>query len=113
MNVKFFLSEILDRFTQENFRKLDDYLKKDPFRKGGFRFFERVLSGDAASVYPLEVSFTHQMSTPVQDVIMLSVSPDTVTVTPKYDSFTRTHVTFEISAPCTIRAYVGRYGESN
>lgn len=110
--LKFFIAEILDRFTQENFRKLDDYIRGDPFRKGQFRFYERYLSAGTAA-YPATVSFTHQQATPVKDVIMLSVSPDTVTVTPKYDSFSRTHVSFEVSAACTIRAYVGRYGESN
>jgi hypothetical protein len=113
MKLKLFLSEIADRFVRENFKKLDDYLATEPFRKGEFRFFERELATDTAIGYPATVTFTHGFGKPPKDVIVLSVSPDTVTLTPKYDSFTRTHVAFEVSAACTLRAFIGRYEETN
>lgn len=110
--IKFFTSEIVDRYVRENFQKLAAYLKDEPFRKGRFRFIEKDLATDTVTGYPADVSFPHQLGFQPKDVLLLSVSPDSVTVTPKYDSFTRTHATFNISAACTIRAYVGRYGEN-
>jgi hypothetical protein len=111
--IRFFLSELVDDLVRQNFRKLDAYLRDEPFRKGGFRFVERSLDKEsAAATFPALVAFQHQLGFQPKDVILTSVSPDTVTVTPKYDSFTRTTVTFEISAPCTVRAYIGRYEET-
>lgn len=110
--IKLFLAEITDRYVLENFRKLDAYLRGEPFRKGRFKFVEMALACDTATGYPGVAEKSHGLGFQPQDVILISVTPDTVTVSPKYDSFTNTHVHFLISAACTIRAYVGRYGEN-
>ncbi len=110
--IKLFLAEITDRYVLENFRKLDAYLKDEPFRKGRFKFMEIPLACDTATGYPGTAEKAHGLGFQPKDALVISVTPDTVTVTPKYDSFTKTHVHFEISAACTIRAYVGRYAEN-
>ncbi len=110
--INFFLSEITDRFVRQNFEKLAGIVNKAPFRKGLFRFIECKLANEsAAATYPASVTFLHELGFQPKDLILVSVSPDTVTVRPKFDSFTRTHVAFVISAPCTLRFYVGRYEE--
>lgn len=110
--LKLNLVEIVDRFVRENFKKLDDYLRSDVFRKGSFQFYEFEVASDTAHAYPAVVAVRHNLGVEPKDVIVTSVSPDTVTATVKYDSFTRTKLSFRVSAACTIRAYVGRYGEN-
>lgn len=110
--IKLFIPEVVDRYVRDNFRRLSDYLRDEPFRKGRFRFLEMELASDTAGGYPADITYPHGLGFQPQDVIVTSVSPDTVTVLPQYDSFDRTNVVFNITAACTVRAYVGRYGEN-
>lgn len=102
-----FKSEIEDRFAQENFIALEDYVRLDPFRKASFKFMELIVTAFAAPV-----TFQHSLGFQPKDFILLSVKPDTVAVTAKTDSFTRTTLTVQATAACTIRAFVGRYEET-
>jgi hypothetical protein len=110
--IKLLFNEIADKIVRENFKKLDDFVRDNVFRKGNFLFMELRLASDAAHAYPATVSVRHSLGSKPKDVIITALSPDTVTVTPKFDSFTRTHLYFTISAAVTLRGYVGRYGES-
>lgn len=109
---KLFLAEVVDKFTQENFRKITDYLRADTWRKGTWTFLEAPLAKiDASATYPATATALHRLNFQPKDLILFSITPDTATVTPLYDSFTKTHVAFTVSEACTIKAYLGRYGE--
>lgn len=106
--INFFKQEIVDLFTRENFFKLENYFRTDPFRKGNFKFMEIVSPGVWASK-----AVAHNLKFTPKDIIPLSVaSPDGVTVTWHYDDFTSDNLYISTSGACTIRAYVGRYEES-
>lgn len=103
-----FTREIKDDFSRENFVRIERESKDNVVRKGNFKFFEFVVASAAT-----ELKLKHGLNFQPLDVIMLSIrSPDTATVTWHYDSFTRENVVVSTSAACTIRAYIGRYGES-
>lgn len=108
MKLNFFKSEIVDKFVRENFQKLESYFIAEPFSKGNFKFLEIVLAKAASNK-----AVAHNLTYAPKDVILLSVlSPDTATVTWHYDLFDRQFIYITTSAACTVRAYIGRYGES-
>ena len=103
-----FIREVKDDFSRENFLRIEKESKDNSLRKGNFKFFEI----NAISAVT-ELTIKHGLNFQPLDVILLSVrSPDTATVTWHYDSFTRENVVVSTSSACTIRAYIGRYGES-
>lgn len=110
--ITLFQREILDKYIRDNFRKLQDYINADPFAKGVFKFFTFDLASDVTHGYPRTLDVAHHLSFTPKDVLQLSVSPDTVTVTWKPDSFTDSTVRVTFSAACTVRAFIGRYEES-
>lgn len=112
--IKFFLSEIADRFVRENFQKIDSYFRDEPFRKGRFKFIEKDLVADDAEVlagYPVTRTFRHELGFQPKDIIQLSATGG-ATIVWDYIQFTRTHLSLTFSADCTVRFYVGRHEES-
>lgn len=106
--IKIFTKEIKDTFVRENFIVLDQYVREDLFRKGNFRFMELSFPSAVS-----QQSIPHSLNFQPFDVIHLSTrKSDTATVTFHYDSFSRSSISVSVSAACTIRFYVGRYGES-
>lgn len=105
--IRLLRDEIKDTYIRDNFRRLQDFLNVDPLRKGQFKFYEIVLKTAAVNaVYP------HRLGFLPFDVLHLSVRlPDTATVTWHYDKFDEINLVFSTSGGCTIRAYIGRYGE--
>lgn len=111
-DINLFDDEIKDEYARENFVRLRRFVRGTPLLKGNFVFFEVSLAkASAGAAYPATVSFAHGFNYVPTDVIQLACSPDSATVTWKYDSFTREKVYLTISAACTIRAFIGRYGE--
>jgi len=106
--IKLFTREVEERFSRENFFRLDNYLREEPFRKGNFKFFEFVIPAAVTAK-----SFAHNLTFQPLDVIPLSIrNSDGTTVTWHYDDFTRENVVITTNGACTIRAYIGRYTES-
>ncbi len=108
--LKLFTAEITDEHVRKNFEKLQDADRVDPFGKGNFKFLEYVVV--TGGTFPKTITIPHGLRFQPIDVIQLSTRPYTVTINWHYDAFTRTSLVFDVSAACTIRAYVGRYGES-
>jgi hypothetical protein len=40
--IELFVKDIKEQFTRENFFRLNNYFRADPFRKGNFKFMEIV-----------------------------------------------------------------------
>ncbi len=109
--LKLFQTEIADRFTRENFARIERFFRDDVVSKTQLTFFEYTVAN--RGTFPLTLEVKHSMSFVPKDVITLYIgNPDGNTVTWNYDAFTRTHLSFTVSAACTIRALVGRYGEN-
>ena len=109
--LRLFQTEIADRFSRENFSRLERYIRDDVFGKGRFRFFEYEVEN--RGTFPKTLEIPHELSFQPRDVITLAVyDPDGTTLTWNYDDFTRTHINFTVSAACKIRAFIGRYGEN-
>ncbi len=105
--LKLFKKEIDDRYVRENFLSIERASLDDPFRKGAFAFFTLTFAGAVATQ-----KVPHRLGFRPLDVLQLSVaSPDTTSVTWHFDSFDQTNLVLSTNGPCTIRAYVGRYGE--
>lgn len=105
MNLKLLITEIADKWTRENFRKIQDYLRDVAVLRGEFSFFTIAVTATTTSR-----DYTHNLGFRPKDVITLSVSGG-YDVVWDYDNFTATTVRFSTSGPCTIRAYIGRHEE--
>jgi len=101
-----FLQSIADKAVRETLKNVITEVENSPFRKGDFRFYEYTLT--LSGTQP----FFHQLGFTPKDVILLSISkPDSATVTFNHDAFTREKIEVTVSAPCTLRFYLGRYEE--
>lgn len=97
-----------DPIILENFSRIETFMKEDLIYRGRFKFFEFEVPA-ALSNFPV----AHRLNFVPVDVIMLSVrNSDGSTVTWHYDDFTSTYIYVTTSGPCTVRAFIGRYGEN-
>lgn len=104
--INLLISEVTDKWTKENFKRLQDFIRKEPIFRGDFSFYEFTSMGAGTVLKPHGLSFTPK------DVIQLSVS-DGQTVIWNYDDFSATLVSFSTSGACTVRAYIGRHREGS
>lgn len=112
-----FKSEVKDEYARENFSRLEDFVRDDTVSKGNFRFLELNLASDVATGYPATKNVPHFLTFQPKDVIQTYVTRDVTTgyqtvILWNYEDFTRTTVSVTFSSPCTVRAFLGRYGES-
>ena len=110
--LKLFKTEIVDQYLRENFSRIEKYAAESIFDKGNFSFFQFALGSDITVGYPATFDVQHRLSFRPTDVIQISVSPDDAVVTWNSDSFTRSTVNITVDKACTVRAFIGRYGES-
>lgn len=102
--IALFTTEIADKWIRENFRRLKDLIRDDPFFRGRFKFFQ-ITVDDIVT----ERQYRHGLGYVPKDVLTTSISGADIIW--HYDQFTSTHVVFSTSGATTIRAYIGRYEE--
>jgi hypothetical protein len=103
--LKLLVKEVENEYSQENFKRLQDFINGQPLMKGIFKFFEIT--------YPAAASFegfTHGLGFQPKDVIMTSVTGG-ATVTWHYENFDSEKVYITTSTGTTIRVFIGRYEE--
>jgi hypothetical protein len=100
------MKDLADPKVRENFRRVADYLRDDPFARGQFQHFTLTLT---APTYPATVTVPHGLSFRPTDVIQTAVSGGAVTWL--FDNFTATDLSISIAAATTVRAFIGAYGE--
>ena len=106
--LSYFSREVEDIYARENFQRIREFFRNDPVIQSQFTFFTHDF---AALAYPYTTDVPHTLTFTPKDVILLSVTnDDATTVTWNYDDFTATTLSITVSADCTIRAFVGRYG---
>lgn len=109
MRPQFYVTELkpdsanFNQMVQDNFRTLEDYLKKEPFLNGEFNHYE--LSFDAAVT---NQKFQHRLTFVPKDIIQTFLT-EGITLTWKYNSFDASTIEFSTNGACTVRFFVGRY----
>jgi hypothetical protein len=96
--IDLYTSQIVDKYIRENFRRLKNLSRKNPFLAGQFNFV--TITVDAA-VTNLKVA--HSLGSVPMDVILTNGAP----VTFNFSKFSDTHLDITTTGPCTIRAFVG------
>lgn len=111
MSLKLLQKEVSDEVAQENFRRLESYLREDPLGKGEFKFLTATLQSQAnPPAYPATVSVPHDLGFVPKDVIQTSVI-GLGTLSWNYANFTKTHLSATISNSVTFRGFFGSYAE--
>jgi hypothetical protein len=100
---KLFVKEIDDGFTQENFKRVEDYFRSDPYDKFGFKFLEIAIPSSVSSQ-----PFKHFLGYQPKDII-LTHNLNNATITFHYSLFTSEDIFITSSAATTLRFLVGRY----
>ena len=104
--LNYYVREIADSYVKENFQRIREFLRDDPWQKGEFKFFTFTFTS-ATTLTP-----KHFLKFTPRDVVMVSVvDDDSATITWHYDDFNADTVKVQASAACTVRAFIGRYEE--
>jgi hypothetical protein len=103
---KFLIREIKDGSVQENFRRLDGFIRTSPFLQGEFKHYEVSFS---APSYPSQVDFVHNLGFVPRD--LLESFREGGAVTWLYSQFDREKIYATITAAVTVRFFLGRYEE--
>lgn len=95
--------EVKDEFSQENFKRIQDYFTGLALDRCNLEFFEVEYAGAVtAAPHP------HQLKFIPKDVILLHNLTNT-SVTFLYDQFDRTNIYITTGAATTLRFLLGRY----
>jgi hypothetical protein len=106
MTLKLLKNEVQDTYSRENFKRIEDYTRDLALLRGNFKFFTFELS---AKTYPATVIFRHNLGFAPKDILPTSILGGTVTW--NYSLFSIETISATISAPVTVRCFLGRYGE--
>lgn len=100
------LSQVTDGASQENFSRLQAFLRDFPLFKGSFQFRELTFISPS---YPASVVVPHRLGFLPKDVLVTSVRGGTLTW--MYEDFTQSNIVATVSAATTVRAFFGTYAE--
>lgn len=100
---KLLTKQIEDQYTQETFKRVEDFFVGDAVTRCGFEFIEVTFTAAVTAVPVL-----HKLGYVPKDVILMHNSTN-ATVTFSYLAFTATAVIVTTSAATTLRMLVGRY----
>jgi hypothetical protein len=101
-----FIKDIKEIKIAENFRRVADFLRDDPFSRGRFDFYKFDLKLPS---YPGTVEIPHHLPFIPTDIITTSAVGGDITWL--YDSFTSDKLYADITASVRVRAYIGAYSE--
>lgn len=100
------LKDITDQYIRENFFRLLKWIGEDNVRKSDFKFFEITFQAAGSGI-----KYAHRLGYVPMDIIVTRIS-DQENVVFNYDSFDATNFDMEVTGPCTVRFFAGRYRES-
>lgn len=104
-SVKLIENTIQDQAALENFKRIKIFLRDLPIIKAGFVFREIVVNSPGSNL-----KFKHNLKFVPKDIIMTSVT-GSFPVTWVYDAFDADFVVYSVASPCTIRVFIGTYGD--
>lgn len=106
MKTDLIFKDIPDDYVRENFIRIKRFLVAQPILRGEWKFFEIDFSQGADNL-----KFPHGFSFMPKDIIQTSIIGSGL-VTWNYDLFDATNLDITVSEACTVRAFVGAYGET-
>lgn len=104
--MRLLLKGITDILTRENFKMIESGFNNEAILRGNFKFFEFTISDGVTNL-----RLQHRLGFRPMDVITTYVS-DQESVIWNYSEFTDEFLDITTSGACTVRAFIGRYGES-
>jgi len=104
--MKLLLSNLADRLVIENFRIVQETINAQPILRGSWKFYELEFGAG------MNQRISHGLGFLPKDVITTQVSNSEAVVW-NYGSFTSEFIDVTVSGACTVRAFIGRYGESH
>lgn len=96
------INEMKDQYVQENFIRLQDFIKTAELLSSNFSFFSIPVTGAVTNF-----RFAHNLGFRPLDIIQTSVIGGTVTW--NYDLFTDEFLDLTTSATLTVRGFAGRF----
>jgi hypothetical protein len=105
--MKLLLSNLEDSLVTENFRIVQETINAQPILRGSWKHFEIAFS---AAVDNLR--FSHGLGFLPKDIITTMVSNQEAVIW-NYSLFTSQFLDITVSGACTVRCFIGRYGESH
>ncbi len=104
--MKLFLNNIEDTTVRDNFQSIEKAINDEPILRMKGKFFEITVESAVTNL-----RYTHRLGFQPKDVITTQVS-DNESVIWNFDLFTKDFLDLTTSGACTIRAFIGRYEES-
>ncbi len=104
--LRLFLERISDPYTRDQFQKVFEYVRDTAILRGEFKFFSYTFT-KAETNYRIP----HGLGFLPLDVLQTSLT-GAGTLTWNYTLFTDTYLDVTTSAACVVRAFIGRYGET-
>lgn len=99
------LKNIEDKWTRENFYRIQQFYNNFPLFRGNWKFFELTFDGAVTNKEVL-----HGLDFEPTDIIQTSVKGAGI-LTWDYDLFSRENIVVTTTGACTVRAFVGAYRE--
>jgi hypothetical protein len=98
-----FTKEIEDQFVQDNFKKIETFMREFPFAVINMDFYEIIFAGPFTNY-----KHKHSLNFTPKDVIMTH-NLNNATVTFNYSLFDSVNIDLTVSAATTIRFLLGRF----
>lgn len=100
---KLLIKEVEETFTQENFKRVEDYFRLNSVDRCGLEFLEIEIPGAVTS----EV-FPHFLGYTPKDILTIH-NYNNATITYHFDKFDSTNLYITSSGATTLRLLIGRY----
>lgn len=103
----FFLKELEDEYTRENFKNLILFMQKFPFFRGEWIFLTKTFTGAVTNL-----NIPHGLGFKPTDVLQTSKT-GAGSITFNYDKFTTTNINITTTGACVVRFFLGAYKEES
>jgi len=104
--LEFDISQIKDSATKAAIQRLRDAFREQPFLRGEWEFFEITFTKAQDNF-----KYPHGFDFVPKDVLQTYISTDTAVIW-NFHLFDRNNLDITIAAPCTVRAFIGRFEQS-
>lgn len=101
------IKEIEDTFAQENFVRIQEEIRKQPFLKGQWNFVELPFAAATTNF-----RFKHNMTFTPKDIVLTS-SRGAGVATFNFDLFNDEFLDISVTAAVVLRFFMGSYNEVN
>lgn len=101
--LKLYFREILDQFSKENFRRLEENDENDQIKKAQWEFKEITFTTAVTNF-----KYAHHLDFVPRDIIQTSIT-GVGSLTFNYANFDETNLDITTTNACVVRFFVGRF----